>query len=163
MIPEAITSPQGDAPPQAWWAQLVTGDYSRQIAKEAAIYWGVISRQVLQSRLDQVPLSCREFLYQILYAFPDFLDCLSEVPMFVFALLDIFGGYPCVLLDERKARQYGFYIVLGSNGGIVLVERVYFAHWWVLSGDRFLFAADGERGCAMSSVAETARGLAIRL
>ena len=113
-------------------------------------YWGVISRQVLQSRLDQVPLSCGEFLYQILYAFPDFLDCLSEVPMFVFALLDIFGGYPCVLLDERKARQYGFYIVLGSNGGIVLVERVYFAHngFLLAVAERpKMFVAEGYRGC----------------
>jgi hypothetical protein len=77
-----------------------------------------------------VSRSCGEFLHQILYAFPDVVDCLSEIPMIVFARSDIFGGYPGILLNECKTRQYGFDIVLGWKGGVALVARGYFAHWW---------------------------------
>src|SRR6478672_13399055 len=80
--------------------------------------------------IDQVSRSCREFLHQILYAFPDVVNCLSEIPMIVFARSDIFGGYPCVLLNECKTRQYGFDIALGWKGGVALVARGYFAHGW---------------------------------
>jgi hypothetical protein len=53
LVPALITLPVGE-PSESWWAQLVTGDNSRQIAKEAAIeVCRIVLREILGALVAQ--------------------------------------------------------------------------------------------------------------